>query len=140
MDAECWLNGYWDVLVETLNRLNDRRGGQERISLKLLVEELCHLYERETEELVTAHGIKGDEYTSHVETTSGRFVTEAVQAMLPENAWFDQHAEFARSLRAETFLPGEKESQRQRALARQILVIMMDFVARWPRPVKVLTI
>ena len=45
LDAECWLNGYWNVLVETLNRLNDQRGAQERVSLKLLVEELCNLYE-----------------------------------------------------------------------------------------------
>jgi hypothetical protein len=140
VDAECWLNGYWNVLVETLNRLNDRRGAQERVSLKLLVEELCSLWERETEEPAAAHGVKGDVYTACVETKSGQFVTEAVKAMLPEKAWFDRHAEFARSLRAETFLPGEKESQRQPVLARQILVIMMDFVARRARPIKVPTI
>jgi hypothetical protein len=125
------------VLVETLNGLNDRRGAQERVSLKLLVEELCNLYERELERPVASHGFKEDVYTSRVETKSGQFVTEAVKAMLPEKAWFDRHAEFARSLRAETFLPGEKESQRQPVLARQILVIMMDFVARRARPVKV---
>jgi hypothetical protein len=31
VDAECWLNGYWNVLVETLNTLNDQRGAQYRL-------------------------------------------------------------------------------------------------------------
>ena len=47
--AERWLNGCWDVPLETLRTLSDRRGAQERVSLKLLVEELCNLYERETD-------------------------------------------------------------------------------------------
>jgi hypothetical protein len=80
LDAECWLNGYWNVLVETLNTLSDQRGAQERSSLKLLVVELCSLWERETGEPVAAHGIKGVVYTSRAETTSGRFVTAAVGA------------------------------------------------------------
>jgi hypothetical protein len=134
VDAECWLNGYWNVLVETLNTLNDHRGAQERVSLKLLVEELCLLWEQETGLLATAHGIVKDVYTSRTETDAGRFVTAAVEAMLPEKAWFDQHAEFARSVRAKTFLPDEKGSRRQRGLARQILVIMRDFVARRSGP------
>lgn len=138
LDAEYWLNGYWSVLVETLNRLNDRRGAQERVSLKLLVEELCQLWEQETGKPVTAHGLAKDVYASRVETDAGRFVTAAVEAMLPEKAWFDQHAEFARSVRAETFLPDEKGDRRQRDRARQILVIMKDFVARRSKPGKVL--
>jgi len=140
LDAECWLNGYWNVLVETLNRLNDQRGAQERVSLKLLVEELCNLYERETEEPAAAHGVKGDVYTACAETKSGRFVTAAVEAMLPNKSWFDQHPQFAHSVRAETFLPDEQGLRRQRARARQVLVIMKDFVARRARPVEVPTI
>jgi hypothetical protein len=132
-DAECWLNGYWNVLVETLNRLNDQRGVQERVSLKLLVEELCQLWEQETGKPVTAHGFVKDVYTSRVETDAGRFVTAAVEAMLPDKSWFDQHPQFAHSVRAETFLPDEQGNRRQRDRARQILVIMRDFVARRPR-------
>jgi hypothetical protein len=140
LDAECWLNGYWNVLVETLNRLNDQRGAQERVSLKLLVEELCNLYERETGEPVAAHGIKGDVYTSRAETTSGRFVTAAVEAMLPDKSWFDGHSQYANLVRAETFLPDEQGLRRQPDRARQVLVIMKDFVARRARPVEVPTI
>jgi hypothetical protein len=84
VDAECWLIGYWNVLVETRNTLNDQRGAQERVSLKLLVEELCQLWEQETRKPVTAHGLVKDVYTSRVETDAGRFVTAAVEAMLPE--------------------------------------------------------
>jgi hypothetical protein len=132
-DAECWLNGYWNVLVETLHTLNDERGAQERVSLKFLVEELCSLYERETEEPVAAHGVKDDVYTGCAETKSGRFVTAAVEAMLPDKSWFDQHPQFAHSVRAETFLPDDRY---QWDRARQVLVIMMDFVARRHRPAK----
>jgi hypothetical protein len=134
VDAECWLNSYWDVLVETLNTLNVQRGAQERVSLKLLVEELCQFWEQQTGKPVTAHGLAKDVYTSRAETDAGRFVTATVEAMLPDKAWFDQHAEFARSVCAETFLPAEKRNRRQRDLARQILVIMRDFVARRSRP------
>jgi hypothetical protein len=129
LDAQCWLNGYWNVLVETLNRLNDQRGAQERVSLKLLVEELCQLWEQETGKAVTAHGFVEDVYTSRVETDAGRFVTAAVEAMLPDKSWFDQHTQFAHSVRAKAFLPDEQGDRRQRDLARQILVIMRDFVA-----------
>ena len=132
-DAERWLNVYWSVLVETLDELTTQRGGQERVSLKLLVEELCRLWERETGQRVTAHGLVKDTYTQRVETDAGRFVTAAVEAMLPDKSWFDEHAELARSVRAETFWPGE---QRQADRARQILVIMREFVKRRSRQPK----
>jgi hypothetical protein len=131
LDAECWLNGYWNVLVETLNRLNDQRGAQERVSLKLLVEELCQRWEQETGKPVTAHGFVEDVYTSRVETDAGRFVTAAVEAMLPDKSWFDQHTQFAHSVRAKTFLPDHQCDR-----ARQVLVIMS--VARRRRPGKTL--
>jgi hypothetical protein len=140
VDAECWLNGYWNVLVETRNTLSDQRGAQERCSLKLLVVELCTLWERETEEPAAAHGVKRDVYTACVETKSGGFVTAAVEAMLPDKSWFDRHSQYANSVRAETFLPDEQGLRRQRARARQVIVIMKDFVRRRPRPVEVLTI
>jgi hypothetical protein len=45
------------------------------------------------------------EYTQRTETEAGRFVTAAVEAMLPEPAWFDDHSQFSRPVRANTFLP-----------------------------------
>jgi hypothetical protein len=137
VDAEFWLNGYWSGLVETLRTLDDQRGAQERVSLKLLVEELCSLWERETGEPVAAHGVKGGVYTACAETNSGRFVTAAVEAMLPDKSWFDQRTQFAHSVRVNTFPPDDRH---QRDRARQVLVIMMDFVARRPRLVEVPTI
>jgi hypothetical protein len=127
-DAERWLNNYLYVLVDTLSELNRGRGALERVSLKLLVEQLCELWERETGSRVTAHGQVKDVYTSRAETAAGRFVTAAVEAMLPDQSWYEDHAAFARLARALTFLPG-----RQQHRARQILVIMRDFVKRQPK-------
>jgi hypothetical protein len=88
VDAEGWLDRYRDVLDETLLTLNLQRGAQERVSLKLLVEELCNLWESETGLPAAAHGVVKDAYTSRVETDAGRFVTVAVEAMLPDKTWF----------------------------------------------------
>jgi len=124
-DAELWLNAYWNVVDKTLCELNERGGAEERVSLKLLVEQLCEFWERETGGPVTAHGMSKLEYTQRTETAAGRFVTAAVDAMLPELFWFDEHREFSHSVRAMTFLPS-----RQADRARQILAIMRDFVKR----------
>jgi hypothetical protein len=138
VDAEGWLDRYRDVLDETLLTLNLQRGAQERVSLKLLVEELCNLWESETGLPAAAHGVVKDAYTSRVETDAGRFVTVAVEAMLPDKTWFDQHAKFARSVRAETFLPDEPGKDRWwESRSRQILVIMRGFVARRPKHRKI---
>jgi hypothetical protein len=132
-DVEQWLHDYRDVIDRTLERLNVRRGAQERVSLKLLVEELCKLWKVETGKPVTAHGIVSDVYTSRTETDAGRFVAAAVEAMLPDESWIKEHAKFARSARAETFLPDEPgKARRRKSRARQILVIMRDFIARRP--------
>jgi hypothetical protein len=130
VQIEAWLNSYANILFETLSRLNDRRGAEERVTLKLMVEELCKIYEHETGMLVTAHAMKGHEYTARVETDAGRFVTAAVEALLPDQAWFEQRAEFANSTRAKTFL-----AKHQPDRARQIIVIMRDFVARRAKPI-----
>jgi hypothetical protein len=124
-DAEQWLNVYWNVVDEALCELNKRHGAEERVSLKLLVEQLCELWEREASRPVTAHGMTKLDYTQRTETEAGRFVTAAVEAMLPESSWFDEHGAFSYPVRAMTFLPS-----RQADRARQILVIMRDFVKR----------
>jgi hypothetical protein len=121
--AEQWLISYWKVVDKALCALNERGGAEERVSLKLLVEELCKLWECETGRPVTAHGMTKLEYTQRTETEAGRFVTAAIEAMLPEAAWFDDHSEFSRPVRATTFLPSNSPDR-----ARQILVIMRDFV------------
>jgi hypothetical protein len=123
--AEHWLNAYWNIVDKTLCELDERSGAEERVSLKFLVEQLCELWERETARLVTAHGMSGLEYTQRTETDAGRFVTAAIEAMLPEQSWFDQHSEFSHPARAQTFLP-----VRQPDRARQIIVIMREFVKR----------
>jgi hypothetical protein len=133
-DAERWLDDYRDVLDRTIKRLNMRRGAQERVSLKLLVEELCALWKRETGLRATAHGFVKDVYTSRTETDAGRFVTAAVEAMLPSQSWINEHAKFAHSVRAETFLPDEPgKDRRRKSRARQVLVIMRAFSATRPR-------
>ena len=124
-EAEQWLTAYWTVVDQTLCRLNERGGAEERVSLKLLVEQLCEFWERETGCLVTAHGMSKLEYTQRTETEAGRFVTAAVEAMLPEQSWFDKHGAFSQPVRAQTFRP-----YRQSDRARHILVIMRDFVKR----------
>jgi hypothetical protein len=125
VDAEQWLNAYWNVVDQTLCELNERRGAEERVSLKLLVEQLCELWECETGRRVTAHGVSKDEYTPRTETEAGRFVTAAVEAMLPEPTWFAKHSRFSHPARAMTFLPSRAADR-----ARHILVIMRDFVKR----------
>jgi hypothetical protein len=124
-DAEQWLNTYWNVVDETLCELNERGGAEERVSLKLLVEQLCEFWQRETGRPVTAHGIRTLEYTHRTETEAGRFVTAAVEAMLPAPSWFDEHSAFSNPVRAMSFLPSRHADR-----ARHILVIMRDFVKR----------
>ena len=72
-DVERWLHGYWNVVVDTLEELSSRRGAEERVSLKLLVEQLCELWERETGCSVTAHDRVKDQSTGRAETPAGQF-------------------------------------------------------------------
>jgi hypothetical protein len=87
-DAERWLtdySDYWSVVFYTLQALNARRGAEERVSLKLLVEQLCQVWEHETQSPVAAHGTARDVYQSRAVTDAGRFVASAVEAMLPND-------------------------------------------------------
>ena len=124
-DVEQWLDTYWNVVGKTLCELNERGGAEERVSLKLLVEQLCEFWQRETGRPVTAHGISKLGYTHRTETEAGRFVTAAVESMLPAPSWFDEHSAFSNPVRAMTFLPSRHADR-----ARHILVIMRDFVKR----------
>src|SRR6516162_10806100 len=115
-DAEQWLNTYWNVVGQTLYELNERGGAEERVSLKLSVEQLCEFWQHETGRPVTAHGMIKLKYTQRTETEAGRFVTAAVEAMLPEPPWFDDHSAFSNPV-AMTFLPSRHTDR-----ARQVLV------------------
>jgi len=134
-DAECWLNSYETMVFETLNRLNTRRGPSERVSINFLIELLCEFWERETGNRVTAHGQVKGEQTYRAETDAGRFVTAAVEAMLPDKFWFDRHADRAQPFRTEIFLPDEGAlTHGKAARSRQVLGFMRDFVKRRRRP------
>jgi hypothetical protein len=121
--AERWLASACSVLFGTLGTLNSRGGAEERVSLKLLVEQLCELWEHETGFCVTAHGVVKHEYTGRVETKAGRFVSAAIDAMMPAESWFAEHP--ALSVRAMTFLPRDGLARE-----RQVLGLMRDFVRR----------
>lgn len=121
VDAEQWLTDYWNVLADTLQARNERRGADERVSLKLLVQQLCQLWEHETQSPVTAHGIVRDVYQSRAVTDAGQFVAAAVELMLPNEQWFAERP--AQSMRAMAFLPSQGVAR-----DRQILVIMRNFV------------
>jgi hypothetical protein len=111
--AESWLKSYETMVFETLNGLNTRRGPSERVSIKLLIELLCEFWERETGKHITAHGQVKGEQTYRAETDAGRFVTAAVEAMLPDKSWFDEHADRAQHFRTEIFLPDEGVRKRR---------------------------
>ncbi len=121
--AESWLDSASSVLFEALGILSSRGGAEERVSLKHLVEQLCQLWEHETQSPVAAHGILRDVYQSRAVTDAGRFVAAAVEAMLPNESWFAERP--AQSMRAMTFLPFDRPARK-----RQILGIMRDFVRR----------
>jgi hypothetical protein len=130
-DAERWLKSYEATVFETLNGLNTRHGPSERVSINLLIELLCEFWERETGKRVTAHGQVKGEQTYRAETDAGRFVTAAVEAMLPDKSWFDEHADRAQPFRTEVFLPDEGAlTHGKAARSRQVLGFMRDFVKR----------
>jgi hypothetical protein len=121
--AESWLDSVSSVLFETLGILSSRGGAEGRVSLKLLVEQLCQLWEHETQSPTAAHGIVRNVYQSRAVTDAGQFVAAAVEAMLPNESWFAERP--AQSMRAMTFLPSDRPARE-----RQILGIMRDFVRR----------
>jgi hypothetical protein len=130
-DVERWLHGYWNLAAETLKEVSSRRGAEERVSLKLLVEQLCEMWERETGCSVTAHDRVKDQSTGRVETPAGQFVTKAVEAMLPDQSWFKERTQFAQSVRAYSCHLDNQAGEKARA--RHVFVIMKDFVRRHRR-------
>jgi hypothetical protein len=121
--AERWLDSACGVLFRTLGTLNSRGGAEERVSLKLLVEQLCQLWQDETQKPVAAHGTVRDVYQSRAVTDAGQFVAAAVEVMLPNESWFVERP--AQSMSARTFSLSDRTARE-----RQVLGIMRDFVLR----------
>jgi hypothetical protein len=74
-----------------LIHLGRRKGPEPRLSLGLLVWQLCDLWQRETGRRVTANAVKLGDYTGRPQSASGRFVCAAVEALQPSAAWIDGH-------------------------------------------------
>ena len=83
-----------------LTRLRRRKGPEARLSLGLLVSQLCDLWRRETGQPVTANPIRLGIYTGRPESASGCFVYEAVEALQPTAAWIAEHEAAGAHMRA----------------------------------------
>jgi hypothetical protein len=83
-----------------LTHLRRRKGPEARLSLVLLVWQLCDLWRRETGRPVTANPVRQGAYTGRPQSASGRFVCEAVEALQPTAAWIDDHAASGAHMRA----------------------------------------
>ncbi len=78
-----------------LSNLERRKGPESRLSLGLLVSELCDLWSRETGEPVTVNPVRHGAYTGRPQSASGRFVLAAVEALQPPPSWIKEHEETA---------------------------------------------
>ena len=93
-----------------LIHLGRRKGPEARLSLGLLVSQLCDLWQRETSTPVTANPIKLGDYTGRPQSASGRFVCAAVEALQPSAAWIDEHKAVEPHMRATIMMlpPGHR--------------------------------
>jgi hypothetical protein len=93
-----------------LTRLRRRKGPEARLSLGLLVSQLCDLWRRETGQPVTANPVRLRSYTGRPESASGCFVCEAVEALQPTAAWISEHEAVGAHMRAAimTRPPGDR--------------------------------
>jgi hypothetical protein len=76
-----------------LANLRRRKGPEARLSLGLLVSQLCDLWRRETGRPVTANPVRLRSYTGRPQSASGCFVCEAVEALQPTAAEQDHLAQ-----------------------------------------------
>ena len=83
-----------------LIHLGRRKGPEPRLSLGLLVWQLCDLWQRETGRPVTANPVKLGDYAGRPQSASGRFVCAAVEALQPSAAWIDEHKAVEPPMRA----------------------------------------
>jgi hypothetical protein len=96
--APVWrLRGRFELVLAHLRR---RKGPETRLSLGLLVSQLCDLWRRESGRPVTANPVRLRSYTGRPHSASGRFVCEAVEALQPTAAWIDEHQAEGAHIRA----------------------------------------
>ena len=106
-----------------LTRLRRRKGPEARLSLGLLVSQLCDLWRRETGQPVTANPVRLGAYEGRPQSASGRFVRAAVEALQPTAAWIAEHEAVGAHMRAAimTRPPGDR--------ARAVHSAMRGYVA-----------
>jgi hypothetical protein len=73
-------------LESALLRLERQHGPERALSLRLLVWDLCNLYERETGQRVTNSAVVDYAYTGEPQSTAGRFVLTCIEALRPTAA------------------------------------------------------
>ena len=83
-----------------LTHLRRRKGPEARLSLGLLVSQLCDLWRRETGRPVTANPVRLGAYTGRPQSAPGRFVCAAVEALQPTAAWIAEHEAVGAHMRA----------------------------------------
>jgi hypothetical protein len=111
-----------------LIHLGRRKGPEARLSLVLLVSQLCDL-QRETGRPVTANPVKLGAYTGRPQSASGRFVRAAVEALQPSAAWIDEDKAVEPHMRATIMMlpPGHR--------VQAVHSAMRVYVSRSARPV-----
>ena len=60
---------------------------ERALSLRLLVQDLCNIYERETGQRVTNSAVVDYTYTGEPQSAAGRFVLACIEALHPTAAW-----------------------------------------------------
>jgi hypothetical protein len=93
-------------LDRALDRLQGMRGPEPGISLALLVSQLCDLWESETGQPVRANPYRNGQYEGRPQSASGRFVAEAVKALLAPNKWTNDRPTVADPVRAARVILG----------------------------------
>jgi hypothetical protein len=87
-----------------LSNLEHRKGPESRLSLGLLVSQLCDLWWRETGEQVTVNSVREGACTGLPQSAAGRFVLAAVEALQPTEAWIDDHRAAGAHVRAKIMI------------------------------------
>jgi hypothetical protein len=119
-----------------LSRLESQKGPEPRLSLSLLVSELCDLWFRETGEPVTVNPVRQGAYTGRPQSAAGRFVLAAVEALQPSPSWMKEHEAGGAHVRARilTCPPGARARAVHSAMRAYIAAQSADTLPRRGRP------
>jgi hypothetical protein len=111
-----------------LKRLGRRKGPEARLSLGLLVSQLCDLWRQESGRPVTANPVRQGSYTGRPHSACGRFVCEAVEALQPTAAWIDEREGAGAHMRAAvvTGPPGARVQAVHSAMRAYVATVRTD--------------